>query len=176
MADDLEAFLRQAAQRRAQRQKPAQRKGREPTPSRPEPAQPPPKQPPRPAARPPRSLDVSSTPVVEAVVIDEQSLPRHLLLHVDTSQFEKRAEHLSEEVELADEAMGARLAQRFDHRIGTLAEDRLGPLESSQEFDPLTEGASAVARDIVTMLKSPNTVRQAVVLSEILTPAHLRWS
>ncbi len=159
MADDLEAFLRQAAQRRAQRQKPAQPK---PPPARPQ------TQPPRSPATPQRPP--VSSPVVEAVVI-----PSLVQSRVDTSGFERRAEQLGEEVGLADEAMEAHLQQKFDHQVGTLSDVGHDEIESSEVFDPAGESGATAAADIVAMLKNPNTVRQAVLLSEILSPPHHRW-
>ncbi len=156
MADDLEAFLRQAAQRRSQRQKPAQPKPSPPTP--------------RSSSAAPRR----TPPVVEAVVVPEV-VPSIVRPRVDTSGFEKRAEQLGEEVGLADEAMETHLQEKFDHQVGTLSDDGLGSLETSEVFDPLAESRPPITGDIVAMLKNPTTVRQAILLSEVLSPPHHRW-
>ena len=161
MADDLEAFLRQAAQRRAQRQTTAPRPA---APARP------PVSAPRHPHRAPRSrrrrLPNRSRP---------RSCPRkwsrlpeasRVGTRVNTAEFEQRAEHLGEEVGLADEHMEAHIAQKFDHQVGSL---ELG--DSSQAGAGSPDLTFDVA-DLVALLKNPKTLRQAVLLSEILNPPH----
>jgi hypothetical protein len=87
---------------------------------------------------------------------------------VNTAEFEQRAGQLGEEVGLADEHMDAHIAQKFDHQVGSLdlgdaAQAAAGPTE--QAFD---------ASELIAMLQEPNTVRQAVLLSEILRPLEFR--
>jgi len=171
MADDLEAFLRQAAQRRAQRQAPpqrpaapAQRPAAAPRPAltaRPaEPTAPPPA-----AARAPASgTAVNPAPqpeVVEAEVVEARQISR-VGTRVNTTGFQRRAAQFGEEVGLADEHMDAHIAQRFDHQVGSLD---LGDSAHA------AAGAGETAYDLqelIAMLQDPLTLRHAVVLSEIL--------
>ncbi len=163
MADDLEAFLRQAAQRRAQRQKPAAPK---PIPTAPQ--------------SPPRQAPVAPTPVrrlvevVDAVVVPAASSPL-APTRVDTSQFERRAEQLGEEVGLADEAMEAHLHQRFDHQVGSFSEGGLSSVDTSAPAEQLRESGSSFAQEIAAMLRDPLSVRRAIVLGDILNPPTHRW-
>ena len=159
MADDLEAFLRQAAQRRAGRKKPA-------------PAQPAPQPPasaqsrrPQPARRPPPA----QPQVVEATVIPEPT--SRLDMSVDTSDFERRAEHLGEEVGLADEHLETRLHDKFDHKLGALSEQGR---ESHEELG-LSSADLASANDILALIADPVSLRNAIVLSEVLAPPRHRW-
>ena len=156
MADDLEAFLRQAAQRRAARKKPSQ----------PRPAQP------AQEATPPqqqRRLQPQPEPqVVEALVIEDE--PSRLETHVDTSKFDRRAGHLGEEVGQADEQLEARLHKKFDHRLGALDD---GP--GMPRLPERVEEAPTVASEIAQLLSNPESVRHAIILSEVLTPPHHRW-
>lgn len=165
MADDLEAFLRQAAQRRAQRQAPPQRPAapaqRPAATVRPaEPTAPPPA-----AARAPSpGKAVSPAPqpeVVEAEVVEARQISR-VGTRVNTVGFQRRASQLGEEVGLADEHMDAHIAQRFDHQVGSLD---LGDSAHA------AAGAGETAYDLnelIAMLQDPRTLRHAIVLSEIL--------
>lgn len=165
MADDLEAFLRQAAQRRAARKKPSpvarsQPQGERPQPQRQQPQR---RQPQRPAE-----------PEIEEVIeiVDAQVVPEpksRLESHVDTSSFEQRAEHLGEDVGLADEQLVARLHRTFDHRVGSLDDGPGMPVLDKQE------PASAMAGDLAHLLADPASLRNAIVLSEIITPPQHRW-
>ncbi len=155
MADDLEAFLRQAAQRRAGRKKTA-------------PAQPQPQPAKRP--QPPRRQPAMEAEVVEAVVVPDPH--NRLEMNVDTSDFERRAEHLGEEVGLADENLEARLHEKFDHKLGTLGEDGIDSptdvaSDSAERFLAISE--------ITELLADPNSLRNAIVISEIFAPPHHRW-
>ncbi len=173
MADDLEAFLRQAAQRRAQRQATTARPlSAAPPASRPPAAA----TPPRPAAPapplPPR-LAADSPPVRPA-----QPAPRRLTpaaessrvgTRVDTAEFAQRAEQLGEEVGLADEHMEAHIASRFDHQVGSMETGDAG-------LSSAAPGAVSLdAADLMALLHNPRTVRHAVLLSEILNPLRDRW-
>jgi hypothetical protein len=159
MADDLEAFLRQAAQRRAQRKKPAAAKPAAPRA---------PRQPPRtPSQTPPRPQ------VVEAVVVPETP-PSRIDSRVDTTEFQQRAGHLGEEVGLADEAMETHLHATFDHQVGTLSDGEPDGLHLGS-LDAVTEEVPTVAAEIGSLLADPRSVRQAIILSEILDRPHHRW-
>jgi hypothetical protein len=161
MADDLEAFLRQAAQRRAQRQTTAPRPA---APARPSAsASPPPRVPLTPTPAP----QASSSKVVTAQVVSTAE-PSRLGTRVNTAEFEHRAEHLGEDVGLADEHMEAQIAQKFDHQVGSFG---LG--DASQTDASGGELALDVA-DLVAWLRNPQMLRHAVLLSEILDPPHFR--
>ena len=94
--------------------------------------------------------------------------------HVDTSKFDRRAEHLGEEVGQADEELEARLHAKFDHRLGSL-DDAPGMPGPPAGPDAREDDASSAAAVIANLLKRPETVRNAIVLSEVLTPPHHRW-
>ncbi len=163
MADDLEAFLRQAAQRRAQRKAPA---ATPPAPRTPTPRTTQPKKTrPGPAQRAGRP---TQREVVEATVLPETS--SRLETHVDTSEFEQRAEHLGEEVGLADEHLESHLHDKFDHQMGSLEESGRIPAGETREAAPLTP-----TDEIRQLLANANSLRDAIVLSEILSPLRPRW-
>ena len=94
-------------------------------------------------------------------------------MNVDTSDFERRAEHLGEEVGLADENLEARLHEKFDHQLGTLDEEGVDlpagvTSDSAARFFTISE--------ITKLLANPNSLRNAIVLSEISRPPTIAGS
>ncbi len=154
MADDLEAFLRQAAQRRAQRATAA-----------PRPAAPGPPIPPRAPLTPPPPKSAPTKPAPPKPVVADMASPPELTrlgTRVNTAGLEQRAEHLGEEVALADEHMEAHLAQKFDHQVGS---------KGLSESTDATASAVVLAFDsetLAAMLANPTSLRHAILLSEIL--------
>jgi hypothetical protein len=168
MADDLEAFLRQAAQRRAQRQAGVARPAA--------PAPPPPKRPlapaptapaPRAPLAPPPARSTPPNPVVTAEVVRPPETSR-LGTRVNTSGFDQRAGQLGEEVGLADEHMDAHISEKFDHHVGSL--DAGDAQQGGAGAGDLTFDVN----ELVAMLKEPQSLRYAVLLSEILNSPHFR--
>ncbi len=159
MADDLDAFLRQAAARRAERKKPS--------PAQPAPSKRQPALPQQPVQRR-TAVDPAEVQVVEAVVVPVP--PDRLESNVDTSRFGRRADQLGEEVELADEHVAERLHDTFDHRLGSLKVD--GGLNA-----PAEQGAVELSlrQEIAAILADPQAVRKAIILSDILSSPEHRW-
>jgi hypothetical protein len=174
MADDLEAFLRQAAQRRAQKAAGAQQPA---APQRPAPAAQP-RQPLSPQSTPPQSAPPQArrpttftpqskapTPeVVQAEVVPIEPVSR-LKSRVDTSSISQHAGQLGEEVGLADEHMEAHLSKAFDHQIGSQVEPQV---TASQPAAAPTFDSALDVDALLGMLTRPSSVRNAIVLSEIL--------
>jgi hypothetical protein len=164
MADDLEAFLRQAAQRRAQRNKPAA-----PRPAAPPPAAPPrpPRKPtPRPAPLPPQRVD----DVIEAQVI----VPQAVAPAAESSRLGVRLgspmpEAMTDRLPVAppaDSVTADGPPERFSHQLGSLSQEQLVVA---------IPAAATPAEELRALLTHPRGVRQAVLLSEILAPPHHRW-
>lgn len=167
MTDDLEAFLRQAAQRRKQPQ--------QQQPSPPQPA---------PALRPvqPRDPDIV---IYDAEVADEpltEHVSESVTAHLDTHEFAERAAHLGEEVGYADEKMDAHMEQVFDHRLGNLGDKSITDVafnEPKAGDDPYAEEApkkrKTTAKKLAQMFRSPQNIVQGFIFSEIMRPPHDRW-
>jgi hypothetical protein len=166
MADDLEAFLRQAAQRRAQKAAGA--------PQAPAAVQrPAPAAPPRTPASP-QTARLSTRPaqsptptpnIVAAEVVPVEEVSR-FRTRVDTSSIARHAGQLGEEVGLADEHMEEHLSKAFDHQVGSQA----GQPAPASLTTPTTVSFDSVldVEMLLEMLTKPSSVRNAVVLSEIL--------
>jgi len=166
MKDDVEEFLRRVAQMRAAAE--AQARGQRPAPSQ--------------QAAPPQAPPVTArlVPVREEVVYLKPAAPEVVEAEVaDVGERVSRrvtddmrgaaeiAEHtrrLGEEVHSADSKMQAHLHQVFDHRLGQLREMAADDKATSVEQP---KGDSA-AGDFLKMLRSPNSIRDAIVMAEIL--------
>jgi hypothetical protein len=155
MARDIEEFLRKAAERRNRAQQ-----ERAPTPQ-------PPSQPPatprtqfsRPPIEPRRSVEEDDEEVLVPEIVEErESVKDHVRRHINTKEIVEHVAHLGEEVALADDKLEARLHQTFDHDVGKLA----------HSTDPYTDQKAQSQNDFMRFLRNPKTVRQAIVVSEIL--------
>ena len=173
MKDEVEDFLRRVAQMRAQAE--AQAKGQQPAPP---PPQKPPKQraqrpqAPQPPPRlvPERQLTAPFAPAVEPEVINAELAERDAVsqyVQRDIRGPQEIAEHtrmLGAEVDAADEKLEAHLHQVFDHQLGrlkkTASESAAGPPSK-----PVTEMS---LEQIQRLLRSPSSIRDVIILTEIL--------
>jgi hypothetical protein len=171
MRDEVEEFLRRAAARRAQ----AEAKRREQQ-------QQPPLQPqaPRPQAiqRPPlRQLPpqrVDDAEVIDAEVADtssrfNSSVSQNLR---GTSDIARHASSLGAEVDQADDKLEARLHKTFDHQIGRLKDTTTAaPVrEAMQTSDDLL-----ASMNLTKLLTNAQSIRNAIILSEVLNRPEHRW-
>ena len=155
MADDLEAFLRQAAQQRVQRQKQTTQRASS-------------------QGQPIQRRPIERRPEPDLIIEPEVVVERTLVDRLNTDDISDHAdhlgsEHLGENVGFADERMEAHLHDQFDHQIGTLAQSDAPGSQGD------TDEAIVRAADLIQMLKDPTSIRQAVLLSEILCPPTHRW-
>lgn len=170
MQNEVEDFLRRVAQMRAQAEAQAKNKQR-PTTSKPprQPArqQPPPPQPPPPA----RLVPARSEEPVPVEIVDAELATRSdrvsRLVDQDfrgTQQIGDHARRLGAEVDAADDKLQAHLNQVFDHK--------LGHLKSSSVETALVESEKSAPQlsldQIMRLLRSPGSVRDAIVMSEVL--------
>jgi len=159
MSDDIEEFLRRAAARRQQRQG---------------------QQPQRAAyTPPPPDIEIIEPDIVEAVAADE-SVADHVSHYLAADEFRERASHLGEEVGLADEHLKSHLSAVFEHRVGDLgsATSAVQMTTADTLADDVTSAtreSSRGASEIVKMFRSPLSMRQAILLSEIMHRPADRW-
>ncbi len=182
VADEIEEFLKRAAAKRARGEDevevlvPAKRQAERPrqAPTKPRvivvgqdteatPQQPPRRRPVQ--ARPQPQAARRVAPAAQEAV--GSGVSEHAEQSIASRSFEDQTSHLGETVAGADERLAARLQAKFDHQVGRLDhEDR--PVKPAKPV-------SSIAADIAKMLSSPQGVRQAVVLNEILTRPEERW-
>ena len=164
--DEIEAFLRRAAQQRGQAQRP-------PAPAMAQPAAP------RTLVQRSDAAAAARRAAAEAVVpvemVDEEegpagmrgvSVSEHVQRHLDTRDFQQRANTITK-VDLADEELEERLHQAFDHQVGTLA-SRAEAKQAAAAASAAATATKVTASGVYAMLKDPNSLRNAIILQEIL--------
>ncbi len=162
MARDIEEFLRRAAERRKQQlqgQAPAQQRPSQQRPSQQRPSQ-------------QRQEVISEVEIVEAAPRPkrEQGIAESVRSHINTSDIAEHAEHLGERIQNVDERVADRLGQKFDREVAHLHDGEM-VTDQAQPQAGLSP-ASPAAEELIQMLSSPQTLRQAILVSEILRRPH----
>lgn len=168
MAGDIEEFLRRAAQRRAQQQKPRPQ-APPPQAQRPKPAQP----------RPAEILHaeiIDDIEIIEPDVLKGSSVGAHVKEHIRDGVFDEGISHLGEDVDKSDDRMEAHLHEYFEHDLGALGARTSAAADSSLDDDSPGQRRQPVKpTDFLALLQNPASIRQAIILSEILTRPSDRW-
>ena len=168
MSDEIDDFIRRAAERRRQ-QGQAQRRAARSQQGQGKPAQ---------RARLPRP-EVVDAEVVSAEVVDDVAM--HAGKPLDSRGFDQRVAQLGEETAQADDRLEARLHQTFDHQKGRLQQtSSASPQATARTATDMaasvtTAAANEVLLQLVGALRSPQHVRQAIILSDILQRPEHRW-
>ncbi len=161
MSDEIEEFIRRAAERRKQSQ--GQRK--------PE-TRPQSQSPSRPRSLP--QQDVVEAEIVSAEVVEHVS--SSVAQHLSNRQFADRASHLGEETALADDKLEAHLHQKFDHQIGRLGKSTLKDQDLGETAgSAATVGYVSSSQVLADLLRSPQSIRNAIILKEILDRPEHFW-
>lgn len=164
-ADEVEEFLKRVAQRRGEKapQKAATHQAA----------------PPRPAA--PKARPVSPAAPKEAAPRRSRPMGSDVEQHVeqalDSRKFADRAEHMTT-VDRADESMSEHVRTVFEHRIGqfqteTITDDA-GSISAETAAAPRVVGPLP-AQQLAESLTSPDGMRQAILLGEVLRRPTHRW-
>ena len=149
VGDEIEEFMRRAAQRRGQ-------KGL------------------RPRTEQPVQAELVERPVGGQVT-------EHTKKYLDQSEFSRRTSQLGGEVAQADRQIDQRLHQKFDHAVS-----RLAGVSSEAAVVPVAVATPDLAASIddlpvasptglALLLTNPDSLRQAIVLNEILHRPEERW-
>jgi hypothetical protein len=204
MKDEVEDFLRRVAQMRAQAEAQAKaQQQRLVQPQQPQPQQPqfPQPQVPQPQQRmmpparfPPQPqpgaspfapspfaqqrqeivyLEPAEVEVVDAEVAElGDNVSRHVAQHLrGPQQIAEHARQLGEEVDLADDKLEARLHQTFDHKLGQLKKTA----STTAATPHVAPSPDVTASELISMLRSPESIRDAFVMSEIFRRPDERW-
>ena len=174
MRNEVEEFLKRVARMRAEAEAQA-RAGQQ---QRPAPQLPPQPQPPAPSPQPtpafaPPQQNLAHASPIEAEVVNAEladmgdSVARHVTEHLRGAELiAEHTRHLGEEVDQADDKLESHLHQVFDHQVGrlkTTATDYAALAASDAKRTGFTAGS------IAGMLLSPDNLRNAIILGEILT-------
>lgn len=93
---------------------------------------------------------------------------------IDTSDVTERARQLSK-LDQADEQMEARIQSHFNRKLGSLESTASAEPESAKS-DQAAEGAAAsLAEQLLTQIRNPEGLRQAVLMREIFDRPTHRW-
>lgn len=173
MARDIEEFLRKAAQKRNRQQQ-----------QRRQPAQPPPRQQQQRQVKrtapvddvevvedievvaPRRTLVQRDTPTARQQQLRKQSVSEHVQQHINTQDIAEHTSHLGERIQYADDRIAARIKQHLDHDVSKL--DDLPTVQDDVVASVKQDQASQMAQDLLEMFRNPDSVRQAILVSEIL--------
>ncbi len=95
-----------------------------------------------------------------------ESVAEHVKSHIDSSDIAEHAEHLGDRIQSTNQRVASRLQKKFEHDVSKI--DDL-PSVQDDHVASVTQGAvSQAAKDLVAMFRSPQSVRQAIMISEIL--------
>jgi hypothetical protein len=164
-ADEIDAFLKRAAQARSA--------------GRPQPV--------RPAqTRPAQARGPVEKPVQAEVLADVPvggKIGKQVENDLDTREFNQRETRLGSEVAAADKQIDERLHQVFDHHVSKLellpgeaatAPVAVSPMELTEQS--LLDIPATFATGLTDLLADPDSVRQAIVMNEILQRPESRWA
>jgi hypothetical protein len=171
MRDEVEEFLRRAAARRAQAEAKRRAEAQQPV-------QLPPQRP-APIARPPlrQAMPSQLEPEVEIIEAEEadtgsrftSSVAQHLR---GTTDIARHAPSLGAEVDQADDKLEARLQRTFDHKLGALKDTTTAaPVKATTQ----TSEALLASMNLTRLLTNSQSIRNAIILSEVLNRPESRW-
>ncbi|MBN1394567.1 MAG: hypothetical protein JW959_06060 [Pirellulales bacterium] len=149
VADEIETFMRRVLGQREVEEKPPARR-------RPAPVEPP--------------------VVVEAIEAAPVavSVGEHVKKHVEPEKLSRRAAQLGRDVALADEQFVQHAHQVFDHQLGDLKTPAIEQPEPAPAA--AVEVPATFAAGLAAILSNAASVRQAIVLSEIINRPEDRWA
>lgn len=158
-ADEINEFLQRAAKaRKGEQVRPIHRAKLRP-----------------PVEKPVQAEVVADTPVGGKII---QQVEKDL----DTREFTQRSTQLGSEVAQADKQIDEHLHQVFDHHVSKLesvpGEAATAPVAVTPELmeQSLLDIPATFATGLTDLLADPDSVRQAIVMNEILTRPEHRWA
>lgn len=157
-ADEINEFLQRAAKaRKGEQVRPVRRAQLRP-----------------PVEKPVQVEVVGDTPVGVKIVQQVEK-------DIDTREFTQRSAQLGSEVAQADKQIDEHLHQVFDHRVSKLeavpGEAATAPVAIAPELteQSLLDIPATFATGLTDLLADPDSVRQAIVMNEILHRPEERW-
>ena len=169
MRDEVEEFLRRAAARRAQ----AEAKRREQQQQAAQPAPPPQQR--QPLVQ--RPIAIQTEPLVEIVEAEVADTSSRFSSSVSqnlrgTTEIARHASSLGAEVDQADDKLEARLHKTFDHQLGQLKDTTTAaPVKEAMQ----TSDALLASMNLTRLLSNSQSIRNAIILSEVLNRPVDRW-
>ncbi|MEE8451743.1 MAG: hypothetical protein V3R99_07500 [Thermoguttaceae bacterium] len=151
LVDEIGDFLRKAAKQGRGQQGQAGPQARQPRP------------------KPVRAEAVRAAPV-EAQAVGEvptgSGVERHVREHLEKEKLTRRSSRLGSEVSQADEKIDQRLHEVFDHDVSELA----------KRSKKTAELPSTAAAGLTALFSNAESIRQAIIINEVLTRPVDRWA
>ena len=140
-----------------------------------------------PQAPPPPEPPRAAEQLVQAEVVPEAAVGGQVTEHVEqylgAGEFARRSSQLGGEVAQADAQFGEHLRQVFSHEVGRLAEKpgvaAAPPVADESQLpaaDQVLNLPPLAATDLAALLGDVDSIRQAIVLNEILRRPEDRWA
>ncbi len=97
--------------------------------------------------------------------------------HLADRGFENRAEHLADDIVRADQQMEEHLQKSFNRRVGTLGDNQTEAARPVTDVTTTPElpTSSSAAASLSALLSNPQSIKQAIILNEILARPEHRW-
>lgn len=120
-------------------------------------------------------------PVAADLVPDDRSVAEHVRQRIGTEKFDRVRPELTGETALADDRMAEHVHEVFDHQVSRLADTpgESASLPAAEEAetpdDRVTPIPATAAAGLAAMLADPGSLRQAIVLNEILQRPEEHW-
>ncbi len=130
--------------------------------------------PPR-SSKPARRLVQASNEDQGFEVTGSGSVADHVEQHLDTRAFAERAAHLVDDVSKNDAEREAHRKQVFEHKLGRLTDTSTAAAASPAAGEPSNTEVAAAVVSLASLLANPQNLKQAIVLSEILSRPEHRW-
>lgn len=97
------------------------------------------------------------------------SVSQHVSEHLAGNKFDERAGRLSQIKQSVDQDIGTHVKSAFDHQIGSLSP------QSTASAQPTSDIGENPMTALLAMLRDPQSMRNAIILQEILQPPTHRW-
>ena len=163
---EIEQFLKRAGERQGDRLK------------RESPIKPASKLPKQTAKQPPRQPKRDASVAVEPLPQRSfDSVASSVEKHLGHRGFAQRSEHLADDIVHADQQMEDHLQKAFSRKVGTLADAKPSGAQPATDAVPAatTADRSDVGLALAGMLANPQTLKQMIVLNEILRRPDDHW-
>jgi hypothetical protein len=126
--------------------------------------------------RPERPLKPKAVDQVVEVLPSRDDIAESVERHLGGDRLGQHAEQLGDEIRDVDREVEERLHKKFDHQVGSLATDtqRRDAAAGSGGLPEIPASGQAV-RELVALLRNPRGARHAILVSEILNRPEHRW-
>ena len=153
MSGDIEDFLRRAAERRKQQ-------GGGPPPPLPQ-----------------RLAPVMDAEILEAVPVYGTGVADEVARHLDNREFAQRSAHLGEGIRAETQNIDSRVQSDLSRRAQPLQDRTAAATDKTTDVAAVvtTAAENTMAKELLATLSNPNSLRQAIVLSEVFSRPEHRW-